>query len=426
MAQLTIQQTFDLAVGHHRAGRLAEAEQLYRQILALQPEHVDAMHLLGAIAHQAGRNDDAIDLMRRAIALRPAFPEAYNILGFALNNKRLFDEAIAAFQQSIALNPNIPEVYNNLGNALKDNGRFDEAIVALRHAIALRPNFASAHYNLGNSLAANGQLDEAIAAFRRAIALKPDHADAHYNLGIALRDNGQLDEAIAAYQQAIALNPNFPKACNNLGNALKDAGRLDEANSAYRQAVSLDPGNATRDGNLVYSLHFHPNYDARAIAQELRRWNQLHAEPLQKFNQTHSNDRNPDRRLRIGYVGADFRDHCQSLFMIPLLSNHDRAQFELFCYAQVGRPDAVTERIRGCVDVWRSILGMTDQQAADQIRQDHIDILIDLTMHMAHGRPLVFARSPPPCRRHGWPIPEAPAWPPSTTASPIPIWTRGD
>ena len=288
MAQLTIQQSFDLALRHHQSGRLQEAERLYRQILARQPEHAVAMHHLGVIAHQTGRNDIAVGLLRRAlalypdwpeahsnlgnvlrdngqldeaiaacrqaIALRPNYPEAHNNLGFALTAKGQFDEAIAVCRQAIALKPNFADAYNNLGNALKDSSQLDEAIAAFRQAIALKPNLAEAHSNLGNALADKGQLDEAIAAFRRAIALRPEYAKAHGNLGIALKNKGQLDEAIAACRLAIALNPNYAEAHNNLGIALTDKGQLDEAIAAYRRAGALNFNLPEAHSNLGNAL----------------------------------------------------------------------------------------------------------------------------------------------------------------------------
>jgi protein O-GlcNAc transferase len=532
MAQLKVQDAFDLAVQHHNAGRLREAEHLYRQILAQQPEHADSIHYLGVIARQDGRKDMAVDLIRRAIAIRPNYAEAYSNLGNALrdngqldaaiaayrqaivlnpnlpqahnnlgsalkdkgqlveaiaafrktialnpnlheahynlgnvlremgqldeaiaayrrtialrpnhleahtnlgktlSDKEDFDAAVAAFRQAIALSPNSPEAHGNLGNALKDSGQldeaiaayrqaialnpnlheahnnlgnalaakgqFDDAIAAYRQAIALRPNLPDAHGNLGNALAAKGQFDEAIAAYRRAIALSPDYVEAHSNLGNALRDAGHLDDAIAACRQAIAIRPNYAKAHNNLGMALKDKAQLDEAIAAFRQAIALDPDNALIDSNLVFALQFDPACDAQAILEENRRWNRRHAEPLGRFIQAHSNDRNPNRRLRIGYFGADFREHCQSFFTIPLLSNHDRNTFEIFCYANVARPDDKTERIRRLCDGWLSIAGMTDQEAAQKIREDRIDILVDLTLHMANNRMLLFAQKPAP------------------------------
>jgi predicted O-linked N-acetylglucosamine transferase (SPINDLY family) len=328
MAQITIQQAFDLALQHHRAGRLREAENLYKQILAHQPNHADATRLLGVIARQMGRTDIAVDLFRRAIALRPGYPEAHS----------------------------------NLGNALKDKG----------------------------------QLDEAIAAYRQAIALRPGYAEAHSNLGNALNDKGQLDEAIAAYQQAIALDPNLAETHSNLGNALNDKGQLDEAIAAYRQAMTLRPNYTEAHSNLAYTLHFHPSYDAQAIAGEHCRWKSQHAEPLRKFIQPHTNNRDPERRLRIGYVSPDFRKHPVGRFLLPLLAHHDKKQVEVFGYSQVALHDEITDRLRSYTDGWRTILGLSDAGVADVIRQDQIDILVDLAMHMANSRLLVFARKPAP------------------------------
>jgi protein O-GlcNAc transferase len=464
MTQLTIEQAMQLAVRNHQAGKLAQAEEIYRRVLAQQPNHADALHMLGVIAHQMGRLDAAIELIqqairlrsdspdahynlgnalgessrfdeaifafRRAIQLRPGYAEAYNNLGnllrkngqldeaaaallqatrgktgfaeahnnlgVALGDKGQIDESIAEFRRAIAFKPDYAEAYNNLGNALKHQGHLEEAIAAYRQAIGLNPNTPEAHNNLGIALRDTGRLEESIAAFRQAIALKPNFAEAHYNLGIALRDSGQFDDAVAAYRQAINLRPGYADAHNNLGHALTGKGQLDDAIAAFRRAAALDPDKAFIDSNLICTLHFHPDYDAKAIAEENRRWDRQHAGPLRKYIQPHSNDRSPDRRLRIGYVGADFREHCQSLFTIPLLSNHDRKSFEIFCYANVARPDDKTERIRGLCDGWRSLVGMTDEEAAQKIREDRIDILVDLTLHLANNRMLLFARKPAP------------------------------
>jgi tetratricopeptide (TPR) repeat protein len=265
MARLTIRQAFDLGLRHHQAGRLQEAEQLYRQVLAQQPKHTGAMHLLGVIAHQMGRNDVAVDLIRQAIALNPNYPEAYNNLGNALKDKGQLDEAIDAYRKAIALRPNFPDAHNNLGNALQGNRQLDEAIAAYRQAIALNPNFPEAHSNLGMVLRNKRQLDEAISACRQAIALRPNYAEAHSNLGNALKDKGQLDEAIAAYRQAIALNPHLPEAHSNLSMVLRDKGQFDEAISACRQAIALNPGVPEAYNNLGNALQGNRQLD-EAIA----------------------------------------------------------------------------------------------------------------------------------------------------------------
>jgi protein O-GlcNAc transferase len=464
MAQLTIQQAFDLALQHHEAERLPEAEHLYRQILAQQPAHVGALHLLGVIAHQVGKNDDAVDLIRQAIAHLPDYAEAHNNLGNALKAKGQLDEAIVAFRRTIVLKPELPEAHSNLGNALREKGQLNEALAACRQSIKLRPGYADAHSNLGNvlhdkgqlneSIAAyrqavalraaypealnnlgnalreKGRLDESIAACRQAIALRPRYPEAHCNLGNALYDNGQLDEALAAYRHAVALNPNFPEVHNdlgialiasgeldaavtvfrqaialrpdyaeahsNLGNALKGIGQLDEAITAFRKAITLRTNYPAAHSNLIYSLHYHPGYDANSIAEEQRRWNHQHAEPLRKFIQPHGNNRDPGRRLRIGYVSADFRTHASAYFLEPLFKHHDLRQVELFCYANVVRPDAMTARFQQRADTWRNGVGVSDEEIAAQIREDQIDILVDLKLHTADNRLPIFARKPAP------------------------------
>ena len=430
MCMRDVEKIFKAALACHQAGRLAEAQTLYRQILAQQAAHAGALHFLGVIEHQAGHNQGAVDLIGQAIALRPNYAEAYSNLATALRAMGQFDEAIAACRQAIALRPNYPEAFNTLGNSLRDRGQLDEGIEAYRQAVALRPNYAEVHNNLGNALRDAGELEEAVAACARAIALRANYPQAFANLGNALRDLARLEEAVAAYRQAIALDPNLPETYNNLanalrdqgqleeamalyrqaialkpdyaqaysnlGNALKDAGQLDEAIAAYRQAIGLEPDYAAAHSNLVYTIHFHPRYDALAIAQELSCWNRQHAEPLKQFIKPHANDRNPDRRLRIGYVSPDFFRQSEAYFVVPLMEAHDHAHFEIHCYTSVLRPDEITQRLGRCADVWHDVRSLCDPDLAEQIRRDGIDILVDLTMHMAGNRLLVFARKPAP------------------------------
>jgi Flp pilus assembly protein TadD len=254
MPPVTVQQAFDLALHHHQAGRLIEAEALYRQILAVQPKHAAALHLLGLVAHQAGQNDVAVELIRHALVLEPNYPEALSSLGAALIAKGQPDEAIAAYSQAITLQANYPDAYYNLGNALWRCGRVEEAVTAYRRAIVLKPNFPEAHMNLGNVLREQGQLDGAIAAYRQAIVLQPDSPAAHYNLGGAMKDKGQMDEAATAYRRSIVLQPNNANAYCNLGIALGEQGQLDAAIAAYRQAIALQPNFPEAHNNLGNAL----------------------------------------------------------------------------------------------------------------------------------------------------------------------------
>jgi Flp pilus assembly protein TadD len=193
MAQLTIQQAFDLAVQHHRAGRLQEAENFYRQILVHQPNHIEAMQFLGMIAHQTGRNEIAEELMRRIIALNPNVPEGHSNLGIALGIQGRLDEAVDAHREALRLRPGYAEA-RNLGYALKEKGDLDEALAAYRQAVACRPDYAEAHSDLGNALKESGRIDEAIAVYGRAIALNPSLPEAHYNLSMALLAKGDFEQ----------------------------------------------------------------------------------------------------------------------------------------------------------------------------------------------------------------------------------------
>lgn len=260
MAQLTIQQAFEVAVRHQQAGRWREAEEIYRQILVHQPRQAEVLYMMGMLAYQVGRLEAAVDLLRQAVGARPGFTEALCNLGNALRDHGRLDEALAAYRQTTALNPNVPEAFYNMGNTLRDQGHVDEAVAAFRQTIVLNPNLPEAHNNLGNALRDRGLVDEAMGAYRRAIAVRPHYAEAWCNLGTVLNDKGLRDEAVAACRQAIAHKPEFPEAFYTLGNALVEQGLLDEAIAAFRRGVALNPnlpqihtnlGNALRDRGLL-------------------------------------------------------------------------------------------------------------------------------------------------------------------------------
>jgi predicted O-linked N-acetylglucosamine transferase (SPINDLY family) len=328
LPNVTIPQTFTLAFQHHQAGRLWEAEGLYRQILAVQPNHAESLHHLGVIAHQTGRHDYAIELMRAALACDP--------------------------------------------------------------------NLHAAHSNLGEAYRMTGRLEEAIASYRRALQLQPEIAEIHNNLGLALASQGKLDEAVAAFRRALQIQPHYLKALSNLGNALRSLGQLDEAVTVYRRALDLQPNDAEVHSHLLHTLEYHPNQDERTIPEEQSRWNRQFSAPLQQFARPLTNDRNPERRLRVGYVSPDFREHVVGRNLVPLWEYHDHSQFEILCYSGVERPDDRTAAFRRRADQWRSTVSVADEALAAMIRQDSVDILVDLSQRTAGNRLPVFARRPAP------------------------------
>ena len=226
------------------------------------------------------------------------------------------------------------------------------------------------------------------------LRLKPDYAEVHNNLAIVLQDQGRLEEAEASCRRALHLKPGYAETHNSLGRVLVGQGDLQEAEACFRATLRLKPDHVAAHSNLLYSLTFSPNHDARTVFEEHQRWNRQHAEPLANEIMPHTNDRSPDRRLKIGYVSPDFRAHSVGRWMLPLLDAHDHSRFEVYCYSSVINPDAVTARCRLSADVWREVAHATDLQLANLIRQDRIDILVDITMHMARNRLLTFARKP--------------------------------
>ncbi|MGA2443491.1 MAG: tetratricopeptide repeat protein, partial [Tepidisphaeraceae bacterium] len=207
------------------------------------------------------------------------------------------------------------------------------------------------------------------------------------------QQSGRLDEAAELYRGILARNPQQAAMLNNLSNVLKDSGKIEEAVDLCRKAVAMEPGNAQIHSSLCYKLHFHPDYGRDAAFHELRQWNLRHG---QANLVEYSGDRSPDRRLRIGYVSPDFYGHAECFFVLPLLESHDRKNFQVHCYSSVRRPDKATELLKSCADVWHDVRELTDEQLAARVRGDGIDILVDLTMHMAFNRLPAFALKPAP------------------------------
>ncbi len=393
---MDLQKQFETGVAHHRAGRLADAQEVYRKVLERDANHAGALNLLGLVAGQLGDDEKAIELIGRAVAIKPEYREAHINLGNSLCRRGRLEEAVTAYKRALELNPKDAISLCNLSAALKDLGKLDGAIEAAGRAIEINPNSAEAYNNLGNALARRREFEEAIAAYQRAIEINPNYLEALVNLGVLWKDRGKLDEAMTPLRRAAQLNPQFSETYNQLGNVLKDMGQMDRAIASYRRAVSLRPNDSSAHSNLLYALHFDPAYDAKMIFEEHRRWNAHHAEPLRKLVRPHRNEASADRPLRIGYVSPDFCYHPVGRFILPLLAAHDRKEFEIFCYADVARPDGLTEKIRACAGQWKSTMGLSNDAVAAMIRVDQIDILVDLTMHMAGNRMLVFAQKPAP------------------------------
>ena len=423
-------QNMDEGRAHHQAGRLEEAESVYRGVLESEPDNAEALHLMGVLAFQRGRLDAAIDWFGRAVDRDDGNAKYLGNLGTALVTARRPDDALPVLEHAARLDPEAAVALNSLGEACRVTGRLEDAIDAFQRAVAAEPGYAEAYGNLAVVLMQAGRLAEALAGAQAAVAADPENADGHNALGSVLLTDARLADAETAFRRALELAPGFTQARRNLGLVLLDTrkveeakahyraamdaepqdgagyaglarachaqGRIEEAIVQHRRAIELAPQNALYHSNLLFTLLSSAAVDARALYQEHRTWNQRHAVKLGPPAAVHGNARDADRRLRLGYVSADFRDHPVGRLALPAVAGHDRSEFEVFCYSQHRKSDAVTARFRDGADRWRETAALDDGALADAIRADGIDILVDLTGHTARSRLLAFARRPAP------------------------------
>jgi protein O-GlcNAc transferase len=419
----------------HALGQLEDAIVCFRALLKIRPADQEAHYNLGVLLGESGQAEAAVSCFRRALHIAPDYADAHFSLGNTLKEMACFAEAKAAYQMALKIMPDNAQVHYNLGNLLKDAGRTEEAEASYQQALQIEPDFARAQYNLGNIQLDGGRLAEAVASYRQAIQSEADLVDAHYNLANALKEMGSLTEAEAAYRHALHLDPEYAEAHSNLGNALKDSGRLSDAEACYRRAIHIKPtlleahcnlGNVLMasgryepacasyqhalqidaefvdaHSNLIFTRDLMPGMDTAALQAERRRWAAAHAAHLDP-HRAHTHVRDPARRLRIGYVSADFRVHSAAYVFGAMLVHYDRDAFEVTAYANSTIEDELTREFKQHVTHWRRIAGMSDEAVAELIRADGIDILVDLSGHSSGNRLRVFARKPAPVQITAW------------------------
>jgi len=376
-----------------RAGNLPEAEEYARKALANSPNDAVTTAYLGAILMAMERPELALTAYRDAVSLQPDNPVLQNELGNALAAVGVYEDAAVVLRHAVGLRGDIPEIHNNLGNVLRELGDLDEAAACYRTALSMRAEYPEALNNLGVVLQEQRDTDGAIDSFQRALKLQPANALANTHLGTALAAKGDLTAAAAAHREALRHDPRLASARNNLGIVLKDQGDFVAAREAYTAAVAADGDDPSFHSNLLMSLSYDPAIDGETLVAEHRRWSNRHErpEPLPK-----DIDWRPERRLRIGYVSPDFWTHSVAYFIEPVLEHHEKNRFEVFCYADVSRPDDTTDRLRRSADHWRDSVPLDDTELFERIRADRIDILVDLSGHTGNNRLPVFGRRAAP------------------------------
>jgi protein O-GlcNAc transferase len=385
-----------LASALHEQNRASEAIPLYRKVISLKPDWTDALVNLGNALQSKSQWPEAAQISHTVTQRRPDDPVAWFALGNSLHMQRILPQAIAAYEKALALRPDYAEVHCNLADAFYHTGEWDAAMASCKRALVLRPEFHLAWNNLGNLYLALRRGDEAIDAYQKSITFRPDYADGFYNLGNALRAANRLEEAIAAYTIAIRVQSDYFMAYNNRAIIYKEMRQSPEALWNFHYAMHLRPDHPTPHSNYLSTLHYPHAMEENAMFTEHLVWNARHCRPIARHNPPHANDRSPDRRLRIGYVSADFREHSVGFFLVSLFENHDPREVEIFAYSDAPLTDDMTQRFRTAAHHWQDTGPLDTDQLAAQIRADQIDILIDLSGHAGGSRLPVFAHKPAP------------------------------
>lgn len=398
--------------------------------LRLAPAHADAQYNLGCALRQLGRDGEAADAFAAAVAIRPDHVQARFNQANALAALGRFDEAVRAYEATLAQAPDSVDVLINLGGALRSAGRSDEAELILRRALALRTD-ARGINELANLLATTGKTAEAEQLYLRALALAPLDAATLVNLSFMLQRQNRLEdmeelleqavaahpgefrlwnalgllrmwqsdmaEAENAFVRAITLKPDYGAALSNMGNVCAQRGQTEKAAEWFRRALAIEPENAAIHSNLLFNLlHGASQLPPEDVFAEHRRFGQVQEALVTPMRHARPAPEEAERRLKVGFMSPDFRDHSMIYFVEPVLRALDRSQVEMVLYYTRDLIDPVTERLRALADHWRHVSGLPPVQVAAMIAADGIDILIDLAGHTAGNMLPVFARKPAP------------------------------
>lgn len=344
MPPAQIQRLLQDAVVHHKAGRLAQADALYRRVRAVLPNHFDVVHLSGIVALQQGRVAEAVDLLGRAHRTAPKNAPCALRYGLALTAASRAREAEAPLRAAVTLDPKSAEAWDALAHCMKVQDRLHDAVGCHEKAVALNPAFAQGHFNFGLTLSLLGRHPEALAAHDRAIAADPAYANGYYGRAQVLHQMHRIPEAVAAYDRFLDLEPSHHEA------------------RGYRLYALCHLEGVSREQLFAE----HAAY-GRAVGRH----------PVPAFPNTPE----PGRRLRLAILSPDLRAHSCAWFLGPLLRHLDPAQFELYLYHDHFREDAVSARLKPLAAVWRNFVGRPLADVERTIRADAPDILIDLAGH---------------------------------------------
>lgn len=382
---------------HNAQARYDNAIHFYRNAIECVPQFLVAHNNLGTCYQHIGNNVLAEQSFLDAIEIEPDYALAHFNLGVTYEKSNQPTLAQKHYLEALRSQPDYCDAINNLGNIERALGHPLEAEGYYRKAIELNPQYMNAYSNLGNVLMDTQKVEEAEVAYQTAIALNPDYDDAYYNLGILLHKKDNIEDATVAYQKAIALNPQHYKAYNNLGNIMREMGDIDAAIQHYQQALQFAPDFDGALSNILFCFTHDPHKTISEMIEAHKAFRDRYETPWLAQWPDHSHLKNPVKVLRVGFVSGDLRNHAVSNFLEPVLKELQLYQdFKYVAYSNCNEEDFVTQRLKPLFHLWRNISALTHEALCNQIQQDQIDILIDLSGHTALHRLLTFARKPAP------------------------------
>jgi len=373
---------------------LESALEFFGRAARISPDNGFHAYNMGVIAEELGRLEGSISFYRKAISRMQGHAESWFNLADVLQRLDRRGEAIECYKRAVSVRPDYAEAWNSMGILYTRMNRPEHALNCLSKAIAIAPRNARAHNNMGNVLRGLGRVEEAIAAFNRVIEIEPHHAAAYNNRGVASSEKGILEAAIHDFRKAVKVDPEYAEAYSNMGSTFRKQGRVKEALSCHKKAMEINSTNADAHCSFIFTLQYDPEISGETLLDECREWDRRHGSrepPL-----PHENILDPERRLRVGYISPDFSAHAISFILLPLLSAHDKSTVELFCYAEVPRPDAVTASFRKCADSWKVTVGISNRDLDAIIRDDRIDILVDYGGYSSNNRLKLLTLKPAP------------------------------
>lgn len=399
---LTLDQARARAYALLQANQLPQAMGQFQEICRVAPNDGGAWLTLGTLQGQLGQYKEAESSLRRVLAIQPGNINAHLILGRVLLALKRLPEGADCFREVIRLQPNHAPGHAALGLSLQMQGRRDEALAAWRQAASLNNADPDTHFNIARlllgqqvSAATQQDMDEGLIHLEAALRLKPDFVDALMLSGDFHRSQGKIEDAIAKYRAAFNLRPGHKDPVRNLALTLTWMGRHQDGLDVFKRAVELNPQWTSLHSMLLLFLHYDIGMAPEAIFEEHRKWARKYEQPFVQ-TRTYLNDPRPDRPLRVGYVSPNLKDHSVIFFLEPILKYQNPESIQNFCYMEVNETDARTAALLGRMTRWHSTMRKSDDEVAELIQQDGIDVLVDLGGHTAGSRLAVFARRPAP------------------------------